>query len=257
MLERAREIYRRSKKRNDNFWTEWISRPPAALVVQLLEPTPLTPNQVTFLSLGAFVAAMAVLLAWPTHLGLVVVFCLTQFSYILDCVDGQLARLKSMSSPAGALLDFLMDEIKAFLLVGGVAARLWLTSGATWWLLVGIGGLVVVATGIALTTFMRRPEYLEAVGAPPLAPATDRGGHAPRSLSPVALVEAAGRYALHYPSWIIWPVVFDRLDWFLYIYLGAHFLYLGRASLTVLLKLGRPARKAAAPTVPTTSGEAS
>jgi hypothetical protein len=32
----------------------------------------------------------------------------------------------------------------------------------------GIAGMFVAATGITLTTFMRRPEYLEATGAPPL-----------------------------------------------------------------------------------------
>src|SRR4029077_14793697 len=88
MLERAREIYRRSKKRNDNFWTEWVSRPPAALVVQLLQPTRVTPNQVTFLSLAAFLGAAALLPAWPSYAGLWAAFALMQLSYVLDCADG-------------------------------------------------------------------------------------------------------------------------------------------------------------------------
>ena len=245
MLDRAREIYRQSKKRNDNFWTEWISRPPAALVVQALGPTPVTPNQVTFMSLAVFAAGAAVLVGWTTWLGLITSVLLMQVSYVLDCADGQLARYKSMASPVGALLDFLMDEIKAFLLVGAAAARQAIVTGDSRWLFAGIAGVVVAATGIALTTFMRRPEYLAAVGAPALAPATDRGGHAPRSLSPVALVEAAGRYVMHYPSYLVVIALVNRLDIFLYAYLAAHFLYLGRSSLIVLLKLGRPQRRPA------------
>ena len=51
-------IYRASKKKRDiNAFTEWIARPPAAVVVYALARTPITPNQVTFLS--AFVAAGA------------------------------------------------------------------------------------------------------------------------------------------------------------------------------------------------------
>jgi hypothetical protein len=91
---------------------------------------------------------------------------------------------------------------------------------------------------------MRRPEYLEYTGAPPLPPATERGDHAPKSLSPVALVEAAGRYVLHYPSWFLFICAANRLDIFVYAYLGAHTLYLGRSALIILIKLGRPKRKA-------------
>ena len=61
----------------------------------------------------------------------------------------------------------------------------------------------------------------------------------------MALVESLGRYALHYPSWFLFVCAFNRLDIFVYVYLGAHALYLGRASLTVLIKLSRPAKKAA------------
>jgi hypothetical protein len=140
----------------------------------------------------------------------------------------------------------MLDEVKAFLVVGAAATRLWLGSGGdARFLLIGLGGLFAAATGITLTSFMRRPEYLEATGAPPLAPATERGDHAPRSLSPLALVEAAGRYVLHYPSWFLFVCAADRLDLFLYIYVGAHVLYLGRASLIILIKLGRPAKRPA------------
>lgn len=242
MLARARAIYRQSKKRNDNLWTEWVSRPPAALVVQALERTAVTPNQVTFLSLAVFLGAGATLVAWRAWPGLLVGAALIQTSYVLDCADGQLARLKRMSSPVGALLDFLMDELKAFILVAAATARLWLQSGDARFLALGLGGLLVAASGISLTTFVRRPEYLEAIGAPPIPPATDRGGHAPKSLSPVALVEAAGRFVLHYPSYFFFIALADRLSWLVYAYLGAHFLYLGKTGLTILVKLGRPAR---------------
>jgi hypothetical protein len=135
----------------------------------------------------------------------------------------------------------MLDEVKAFMVIAAAAARLYLQSpdaaiGAHW-LLIGLGGLAVAATGITLTTFMRRPEYLEAIGAPPVAPATERAEFLPRSFSPLAWVEALGRFVLHYPSWFLFICAFNRLDIFLYAYLGAHLLYLGRAGLTILVKL--------------------
>lgn len=244
MLAPVREIYRQSKKKRDNFWTEWISRPPAAVLVWMLKGTSVTPNQVSFCAIAVAGAGCATLIFWRTWLGLVVAGLVLQLAYIIDCVDGQLARLKSMSSPVGALLDFMLDEVKAFMVIAAAAARLYLQTQDARWLLFGLGGLFAAAVGITLTTFMRRPEYLEYTGAPPLPPATERGDHAPKSLSPVALVEAAGRYALHYPSWFLFVCAADRLDIFLYVYLGAHILYLGRASLIILIKLGRPKRKA-------------
>jgi phosphatidylglycerophosphate synthase len=237
VLAAVRDIYRQSKKKRDNFWTEWISRPPAAVLVWMLRNTRVTPNQVSFFAIAVAAGGCATLIWWRTWLGLIVAGLLLQLAYVVDCVDGQLARIKSMASPVGALLDFMLDEVKAFMVIAAAATRLYLQSADPRWLLIGLGGLFVAATGITLTTFVRRPEYLEATGAPPIAPATERGGHAPRSLSPVALVEALGRYVLHYPSWFLFVCAFNRLDIFLYAYLGAHLLYLGRASLTILVKL--------------------
>jgi len=243
VLAAVRDIYRQSKKKRDNFWTEWISRPPAAVLVWMLQRTRVTPNQVSFLAIAVAAGGCATLIFWRTWLGLIVGGLVLQLAYVIDCVDGQLARIKSMASPVGALLDFMLDEVKAFMVIGSAAARLYLQTSDARWLLIGLAGLFVAATGITLTTFMRRPEYLEATGAPPIAPATERAGFLPTSLSPVALVEALGKYVLHYPSWFLFVCAFNRLDIFLFAYLGAHLLYLGRASLGILVKLGmtRPA----------------
>lgn len=238
MLAEVGVIYRESKKQRDNFWTEWCSRPPAAVVVFALKGTPITPNQVTFLSLAVFAGAAASLIALRGQAGLIAAALIVQASYILDCVDGQLARYKQLTSPVGALLDFLMDEMKAFLLVGAASVRLWLQSGDLRWLLLGVGGLAAVASGIALTTFMRRDEYLAATGARPAATAAAPNGR--RGV--IGAVEWVGKFVLHYPSHLWLFAVLDRLDIFLLAYLAAHGLYLGRASLTVLMKLGRPVR---------------
>lgn len=263
MAEGIAEIYRRSKKPRDLWWNEWVARPPAAVLVYLLKGTPLTPNQVTFLSLLVALIGYGVFVGWRSYWGGVAGALLVELAFILDCTDGQLARIKGKTSAVGGYLDFLMDEVKAVALVAALSGRqAWhevdlgrgdlLSGEAGWlgpqgWLVVGLAGVVVVSTGISLTTFMRRPEYAGAgVGAP-----DEFGDIRPMSAGPrpekprtvvgrvVAACEWAGRSVLHYPAWIWVPAVVGRMEWFLVPYLAAHALYLGRAGLAVLWRLGR------------------
>ena len=190
-------IYRASKKKQDiNWFTEWVARPPAAVVVYFLRNTRITPNQITFASavIAAGACAMVALLAgWAWLVAAAAVF---EFSFILDCADGQLARHRKMASPLGHLLDFLMDELKAMLMLGCVAVRLWRHTGDDRLLLVGLAGLFCLASGIALTSFMRRPEY----GAKP--PTEDGQPAEARRMGPVAVIEWAARFVVHYPQYI-------------------------------------------------------
>src|SRR5258708_9921088 len=122
------DAYRRTRKPKDILWNRLVARPLAALFVVPLARTAVTPNQITFLTLVMFVAGALVLALCPGWGALVGAAAILELSYVFDCVDGQLARLKKMSSPVGAHLDFLMDELKAFVLVAAVGARLWLAA---------------------------------------------------------------------------------------------------------------------------------
>ena len=95
----------------------------------------------------------------PGHLWLVLAAVVFELSFVLDCVDGQLARVRKVASPLGHLLDFLMDELKAMLIYGCIAVRLWQSTGEDLYLLVGLGGLFALASGLMLTSFMRRPDF--------------------------------------------------------------------------------------------------
>jgi hypothetical protein len=209
-----------------------------------LEKTGITPNQITLATLVVFLAGAAVVAwggGWTWLLFGVVII---ELSYVLDCVDGQLARLRGTSSPVGAHLDFLMDELKAFLLVAAVGIRLWRQSGAALWLLEALLGLVAVASAISLTTFVRRPEYAAATGA-----VVDRGtgdyggGFAARTSSPralvVRLVEAIGRFLVHYPSYLVYVAVANRMDLFLHAYVAVNAAHAARSLLGITVRLGR------------------
>ena len=237
------DAYRRTRKPKDILWNRYVARPLAAVVIVPLARTRVTPNQVTLATLVVFLAGAALMAVGRGWGALVAGAAILEISYVLDCADGQLARLKGTSSPVGAHLDFLMDELKAFTLVAAVAIRLWQPAHDWRWLLEGLLGLVVVAGAISLTTFMRRPEYAAATGAAVRQGAGDYGegcaATAPARRSPLALVESLGRFVVHYPSYILFMALANRIDLFLHAYLALNAAYAARALLSIGRALGR------------------
>jgi phosphatidylglycerophosphate synthase len=244
MLTAVVDAYRRTSKPNDILWNRFVARPLAAALIVPLARTPVTPNQITLLTLPVFLAGAALLAFRDSWVGLVAGAAVIELSYVLDCADGQLARLKGTSSPVGAHLDFLMDEIKAFTLVAAVAARLWQADRQPLYLVEGLVGLVVVASAISLTTFMRRPEYAAATGAAVRQGTGDYGeGFEAKPTtakrSPLGLIEAVGRFIVHYPSYILFVALANRIDLFLHVYLAMNAAYAARAMLSIALGIGR------------------
>ncbi|MEU8569528.1 CDP-alcohol phosphatidyltransferase family protein [Streptomyces pathocidini] len=100
---------------------------------RLLVNTPITPNQYTGLMIVAGVAAGAALLV-PGLLGAILGALLIQLYLLLDCVDGELARWRKVTSTTGVYLDRVGHYLsEAALLVGfGVrAADVFHRDGAT------------------------------------------------------------------------------------------------------------------------------
>jgi len=232
-------IYRAYKKKVDiNWFTEWVCRPPAAVVVYALRNTRVTPNQVSFLSF--FVAALAAgLFACALSFsGLIAAALVFHVSFIFDCADGMLARSKKVSSVLGHLLDFLMDEIKAMMIFSAVTIRLWRVHEDSVYLLCGLGGLFALSTGLTLTSFMRRHEYSGELptedGQPAVVP--KRAGLIGKVLS---ALEYAARLVVHYPQYIWLCAAADRMDVYFWGYGAVNVLYIGRAGLSILVRLGR------------------
>jgi phosphatidylglycerophosphate synthase len=227
---RAREIYTKSRKPSDIFWNAYVCRPVAALLLSFIAGTRVTPNQITLASLVVTGGAIAIWLAVPGYLGLVLGVLVFELSYVLDCADGMLARVRGIASPAGHLLDFLMDELKAFAILAAISVRLAMEHDEVLFLQIGLGGLVMLASGTALTTFLRRPEI---AGTAP-APAASN-----RSLSPLAIIERIAKFLIHYPSYI-WAAAFaGRMELYLYPYVIVNALYAAKTLAGVAVRFGR------------------
>jgi phosphatidylglycerophosphate synthase len=233
------ETYRLTRKIPDLPWNLYVCRPVAAVVVHAVADTAVTPNQITLASLGVAVLSAALLALLPGYLGLLFAVFVFELSYVLDCADGMLARLRQQQSTAGHLFDFLMDEIKAFAILGASAVRLWKdTDHDATYLLLGIGGLVALATGVALTTFVRRPEIdtTRVVGESTALAVPARGSPLRAA---VGFAERIAKVLIHYPSYIWLAALLGRLDWYLLPYVAVNALYAARTLLSVGVRFGR------------------
>jgi phosphatidylglycerophosphate synthase len=116
-----RLLYRILIKPQDNAITRILYRPISSPLTRLLVWTPITPNQISYL-----VAAIVALGCWLTAsastarvaAGTAVILA----AAYLDCCDGEVARLKLLSSRLGAWIDTVIDELSS---VGYMAALGW------------------------------------------------------------------------------------------------------------------------------------
>lgn len=102
--------------------------------------TPLTPNQITVISFILAVAASIFLVSgrWGIQAaggGMLLI------AYLLDCLDGDLARLKGLKSPLGAMLDPILDRCGEIAICTAIAINGWNLTHDHRWLL---GGIVLI-----------------------------------------------------------------------------------------------------------------
>jgi hypothetical protein len=131
----------------------WFSRPLARRLVPLLARTPLTANQVTGLA-GLVGVASGVLLAGEWGLACA---ALAALFLVLDCCDGQLARLRGQTGMLGRVVDGIGDYAMALAVHAGLL--LWLARLHGWaWAMVwtGAAGASMSWTAFLLDKYKRR-----------------------------------------------------------------------------------------------------
>ncbi len=146
---------------------EWVDlllyRPLGFLVALPIFPTPITPNMVTALS-GLVGLAGAAYMMVGSREALTIGAALYMLSNVLDCTDGQLARMKNQFSRYGRIFDGVADYVVGF----GTFLALFIS-----WKPVGYGwtfwAFLVFFGGIVSTTFQGmhlnhvRLSYLKAI----------------------------------------------------------------------------------------------
>lgn len=94
------------------------------IITKYLAKTNITPNQVTFISFFIILFS-AYLFSTGLYKNLIIGAILLQFGYILDSVDGEIARLKNITSPRGAWLDAVIDRVIEIVLISSLCLGLY------------------------------------------------------------------------------------------------------------------------------------
>lgn len=107
-------------KERDDFFTTYFVSTWSPWVTRLCARVGLTPTGVTAISVLMAVAA-AVLFGVGGRPALVLGAVLLYLGFVLDCVDGQLARYTRHFSPWGGWLDTMADRAKEYVVYAGLA----------------------------------------------------------------------------------------------------------------------------------------
>lgn len=110
-----------TKNKNDEWWSSFVTSPLAILInCIVVEWKFLTPNIITTLSFLVSLVAVVLIVAGD-YTAFVVAAILINLSHVLDCMDGQMARYRGISSSFGSYYDKVTDQIKVFLFFAAIA----------------------------------------------------------------------------------------------------------------------------------------
>ncbi|GGM94310.1 hypothetical protein GCM10010106_48620 [Thermopolyspora flexuosa] len=127
------------RKPRDSWWTVFLVDPVACrLTLLLANHTTITPNGVTRLSILLGLASAACFGAGWLAAGAALFY----LSFLVDCVDGKLARLKGNGTPFGLWLDYVGDRLRVACCAAGLGYGQYAATGEAAYLL--MGGAVIV-----------------------------------------------------------------------------------------------------------------
>ena len=192
----------------DGFVDRWFNRPCGRPLSRLLVRTPITPNAVSLASVALGLAA-AVGFGSGGHAATILAAVLFQGSAVVDCVDGDLARVAFKETPLGKWLDIVGDQVVHGAVFAGIA--------------VGLvrGGQVAEGLGLALglSAILGALLSFAVVLRGMLQPVEHRSEKAQR------LLDAAT--TRDFSVLVLALACFQRLDWFLWMAaIGSHIFWI-------------------------------
>ncbi len=109
-----------TKNKDDEWWSSFVTSPLAIAVNYVaVDIKYLTPNLITLFSfITAIIAALFILTGGTVNF--IIAAVLIQWSHVLDCMDGQMARYRKITSPSGSFFDKLTDQIQVTIWFGSV-----------------------------------------------------------------------------------------------------------------------------------------
>jgi len=119
-----------TKNPDDEWWSSFVTSPIAILINRVVvDWSWLSPNRITFLSLLTGIAASA-LIVLGGGMNFLVAAALIQFSHVLDCMDGQMAKYRGTPSRFGDYFDKVTDQLQVFVWFAALAYAAYVQTGS-------------------------------------------------------------------------------------------------------------------------------
>lgn len=124
-----------------------------------------SPNSITILATAIGLVSAAVF-GVGTYTAGIVAALLFQLAAVIDCCDGEVARLTFTESPFGAWLDIAMDNIVHMAIFAGVAAGLYVTQVGQdhAWTTLALGAAAVLGNGVSFLLVEKAQKIKSASG---------------------------------------------------------------------------------------------
>ncbi|MGH8069180.1 MAG: CDP-alcohol phosphatidyltransferase family protein [Candidatus Entotheonellia bacterium] len=146
-----RGLFRGLESSSDGWVDRYVNRQLSPWFSRRFLRVPLTPNQVTLIALAIGLLA-AFCFARGGWLSGVVGALLLQWSAVIDCCDGEVARLTFLESTSGYYLDIVCDNIVHVAVFAGIAWASFQVLEQTYVLL--LGGLAALGTTMAFVVVL-------------------------------------------------------------------------------------------------------
>jgi len=158
-IQQFRKTISQEKNRKDSLWVRYVIRPVSFYVASFFKRLGFTANGVTYLSIIVVFLAF-ILFLLESRIFTIAGAVLVQIWMILDCVDGNLARVSKTKNPYGDAIDAMSGYTMygfVFLGLGMVAERDsgWLNHYTPDYFFVLLGGIAAVCTLTARLVFQK------------------------------------------------------------------------------------------------------
>jgi CDP-L-myo-inositol myo-inositolphosphotransferase len=130
----------------------YIIRKISGFISGFLIRTPVTPNQVTIISLILGIIS-GVFFSLGEHTYTITAGLLYFLSTVFDQCDGEVARLKQMETEFGRKLDILVDAIANAVIVVGITIAVYVKIGSVLVIIAGFLAMTGISISLLLTTY--------------------------------------------------------------------------------------------------------
>ena len=129
-----------TRKRKDSWWTVFLVDPVACrLTLLVANHTSITPNGLTRFSLILGMCSAICFASGRLAAGALLFYV----SFMVDCMDGKIARLNGTGTAFGLWLDYVGDRIRVVCCAAGLASGQYVATGDVSYILLGAGVAVL------------------------------------------------------------------------------------------------------------------